>query len=142
MKPSDLIPTQDIDALVKLAHVARREGDRAAALAAFEAAAAANPTRVGLKAEVASELRKLGRLDEAEALLRQALAIDPQHVTRWPSLDILHGGEVTVRQRWLHSRRRRRQIPPMSDLRRSGVQSCASLGGSMRRKCTSAGAGV
>ena len=80
MKPSDLIPTQDIDALVKLAHVARREGDRAAALAAFEAAAAANPTRVGLKAEVATELRTLGRLDEAEALLRQALAIDPLHV--------------------------------------------------------------
>ena len=80
MKPSDLIPTQDIDALVKLAHVARREGDRAAALAAFEAAATANPTRVGLKAEVATELRALGRLDEAEALLRQALAIDPLHV--------------------------------------------------------------
>jgi len=80
VKPSDLTPSQDVDALVKLAHVARREGDRAAALAAFEAAAAANPKRVGLKAEVAAELRAFGRLDEAEAQVRQALAIDPQHV--------------------------------------------------------------
>ena len=30
---------------------------------------------------MASELRELGRLDEAETLLRQALAIEPQHAT-------------------------------------------------------------
>ena len=34
---------------------------------------------MGFKAEAAAELRELGRLDEAEALLRQALAIHPQH---------------------------------------------------------------
>ena len=40
---AELIPTQDGESLTKLAHAARRRGDRAAALAAFEAAAVAVP---------------------------------------------------------------------------------------------------
>ena len=74
---------QNAASLAQLGHIARHQGDRVAALAAFEAAAAANPTHVGLKAAAAAELRELGRLDEADAVLRQALALDPQHL---PSL--------------------------------------------------------
>ena len=83
MEPSNLIPSQDVESLVALAQAAQQQGDRRAALTAFEAAAAAHPARVGLKAEVATELRELGRLDEAEVLLRQALALEPKHI---PSL--------------------------------------------------------
>ena len=82
------IQPKHVSALAELGYVARRRGDRAAALAAFEAAAAADPANVGMKVAAASELRELGRLDEAEALLRQALAIKPQHVScacrAWP----------------------------------------------------------
>ena len=79
MEPTNLVPMQDADALIKLGRAARQQGDRAAALAAFEAAAAARPNQVGLKVETATELRVLGRLDEASALLQQALAIEPDN---------------------------------------------------------------
>jgi tetratricopeptide (TPR) repeat protein len=71
---------QQVDALVELAQIARRRGDRVASLALFEAAAAASPDHAGVKAELASELRELGRLDEAEALLRGVLDCQPQQV--------------------------------------------------------------
>ena len=81
MGATDVYSLQGVEVLVKQAHVARRRGDRAAALAAFQVAMAGDPTRPGLKVEAALELRELGRLDEAEALLRQALTIEPQHIT-------------------------------------------------------------
>src|SRR5262245_37319208 len=56
----------------------RREGDRSAALALFNAAVAARPEHPGAKTEVATELRELGRLEEAEALLRGVLERNPR----------------------------------------------------------------
>ena len=49
-----------------------------AALASFEAASAFDPRQIGVKIEVATELRELGRIDEAEALLRSVLASEPK----------------------------------------------------------------
>jgi tetratricopeptide (TPR) repeat protein len=69
----------NVDALVALGHVARRRGDRAASLAAFEAAAAAAPKHAGVKIEAAADLQALGRLDEAEFLCRQVLEGEPAH---------------------------------------------------------------
>jgi tetratricopeptide (TPR) repeat protein len=69
-----------IAALVELGRVRRRQGDRKAALAAFESAVAARPGHAGLKSEMAAELRELGRLDEAETVLRGVLKGHPQQV--------------------------------------------------------------
>jgi len=55
-------------ALAGLGHTARARGDRAAALAAFQAAAAAYPDNPDLALEAATELRALGRLAEAGAI--------------------------------------------------------------------------
>lgn len=44
---------------------ARARGDRAAALAAFESAAALNGQHIGVKVDIAFELRALGRLEQA-----------------------------------------------------------------------------
>lgn len=64
-------------ALLKLGYLARKRGDRAASLEYFEAAQAAHPRRKRAKLGAAMELRKLSRLDEAEALYRSILADDP-----------------------------------------------------------------
>ena len=58
---------------------ARDRGDRAAALAAFEAAAALCPLHAGIRVEMACELRSLARLDDAEAILRGVLDAEPQN---------------------------------------------------------------
>jgi tetratricopeptide (TPR) repeat protein len=58
---------------------ARSVGDRAGALASYEAAAAADPQRPGVLVDIASVLRELGRLDEAEAALQRLLAVEPLH---------------------------------------------------------------
>src|SRR5262245_39062226 len=58
---------------------ARERGDRAAALAAFEAAAALRPSHVGIRVEIACELRSLACLDQAEAILRGVLDAEPQN---------------------------------------------------------------
>ena len=71
---------QHVDSLVGLAQIARRRSDRGTSLAMFQAAATANPDHAGVKAELASDLRELGRLDEAEAVLRGVLERQPRHV--------------------------------------------------------------
>ena len=77
------IDPKHLPSLMGLGHVARRRGDREAALAVFAEAAAVNPGQAWLKVEAATDLRALGRLDEAEDLLRLVLAVEPRHV---PSL--------------------------------------------------------
>jgi tetratricopeptide (TPR) repeat protein len=74
------VDPHDVGALAELGRVRRRQGDRAAALAAFEAAVAGNSSHAGLKAEMAGELRQLGRLDEAETVLLGVLERQPQQV--------------------------------------------------------------
>uniref|UniRef100_UPI00191EDBF7 tetratricopeptide repeat protein n=1 Tax=Microvirga soli TaxID=1854496 RepID=UPI00191EDBF7 len=70
---------QHAGARIWLGHVARRRGDRAAALTYFEAAAELEPHNLPVKLEVAADLRELGRLDEAEAVLQEILKQAPQH---------------------------------------------------------------
>ena len=82
-----------VGALAELGRVRRRQGDRAAALAAFEAAVAGNPSHAGLQAEMAGDLRELGRLDDAEAVLRGVLDRQPQQ------LDALIGLGYVLRRR-------------------------------------------
>jgi len=60
-----------------LGYCARQRGDRAASLALFQAAAAADPGFTWARMEVAADLRELGRLDEAEAVCRGVLAARP-----------------------------------------------------------------
>ncbi len=61
-----------------LARCARRRGDRQAALIFYEAALALHPSPPpALRVEVASDLRMLGRLDEAEATLEAVLTVAP-----------------------------------------------------------------
>jgi tetratricopeptide (TPR) repeat protein len=67
-------------ALLDLGYLARSRGDQAAALEYFEAARAAQPHKRRPKLEAARELRKLSRLDEAEALYRSVLEQEPTHV--------------------------------------------------------------
>jgi tetratricopeptide (TPR) repeat protein len=57
----------------------RQSGDRAAALAAFEAVIAAHPEHIWAKLEAGVDLRELGRLDEAETMFRRALEAAPEH---------------------------------------------------------------
>jgi tetratricopeptide (TPR) repeat protein len=67
-------------ALLDLGYLARSRGDQAAALEYFEAARAARPQKRRPKLEVARELRKMSRLDEAEALYRSVLEHQPTQV--------------------------------------------------------------
>jgi len=64
-------------AYVGLAHCARRRGDHPTALTHFLAAAEAAPERAVRHFDVGDELRALGRLDEAEAAYRRAIALEP-----------------------------------------------------------------
>jgi Phosphatidylglycerol lysyltransferase, C-terminal/Tetratricopeptide repeat len=66
--------------LLNLGYLARNRGDQAAALEYFEAARAAQPRKRRPKLEAARELRKLSRLDEAEALYRSVLEQQPAQV--------------------------------------------------------------
>lgn len=67
-------------ALLNLGYLARSRGDQAAALEYFEAARAAQPQKGRPKLEAARELRRISRLDEAEALYRSVLEHQPTQV--------------------------------------------------------------
>ncbi len=64
-------------ALLGLGYLARDRGDQAAALAFFEAACMAAPGKTRPKLDAARTLRKLSRLDEAEALYESVLKDRP-----------------------------------------------------------------
>jgi tetratricopeptide (TPR) repeat protein len=66
------------EALLGLGYLARDRGNRSDALACFEAAHAAKPSKTRPKLEAALELRKLNRLDEAEALYKSILEKRPK----------------------------------------------------------------
>lgn len=57
----------------------RQLGDAAAALAAFQAAAAAEPEDLAAKIELGDYLGELGRVDEGEAILREVIRRHPHH---------------------------------------------------------------
>jgi tetratricopeptide (TPR) repeat protein len=64
---------------IGLGYCARQRGDRAASLALFQAAAAADPSFTWARIEMAGDLRELGRLDEAEAVCLEILAEQPNY---------------------------------------------------------------
>lgn len=68
-----------VDRLLETAWSERRRGNHVAALEAFQAAAALDRNRSGIQVELACELRLLGRLDGAEAVLAALLAIEPDN---------------------------------------------------------------
>ena len=67
-------------ALIERGLVRRQRGDNAGAAAAFEAAVAADPQNRNIQVELARDLRALGRLDEADALLGRVLDVDPSKI--------------------------------------------------------------
>src|SRR5215213_2827673 len=62
-----------------LARHARSRGDRTTSLDYFRAALVTDPALILLKIEIATDLRELGRLDEAETVLQEILKQAPQH---------------------------------------------------------------
>jgi tetratricopeptide (TPR) repeat protein len=70
----------------ELGHIARQRGDRAAALAAFEAAIIAHPNHAGFKVQAAFDSRVLGRIEEAKNLCVRALEIDIKNVGAFAEL--------------------------------------------------------
>jgi tetratricopeptide (TPR) repeat protein len=81
----ECVPTQP-HALVGLGMCARRQGDRLRALILFEQAVAGDGNNAWARLEAATELRELGRLDEAEAHCEAVLARDPQNAHALSSL--------------------------------------------------------
>ena len=69
--------------------IARQRGDRQAALACFRAAAALKTDNPWLQHEVATELRELGRHDEAEQACRDLLTLDPSFFPAHRSLGVI-----------------------------------------------------
>jgi tetratricopeptide (TPR) repeat protein len=67
-------------ALANLGKLARRAGDRAAALTYFEAAAKADPQNAWARCDAAAIQQELARPAEAEAIYRSVLEADPKHV--------------------------------------------------------------
>ncbi len=62
---------------IRLGFCARHRNDHAAAAACFERAGGIEPSHIGVRLEMASDLLELGRLDEAEAGFRAVLNITP-----------------------------------------------------------------
>jgi lipopolysaccharide biosynthesis glycosyltransferase/Tfp pilus assembly protein PilF len=67
-------------ALVGLGHIARRRGDRDAALVRFEAASNVDAGNVSVEIEIADLLREMRRLDHAERRYRGVLEASPGHL--------------------------------------------------------------
>ncbi len=67
-------------ALANLGKLARQRGDRAEALAYFEAAAKADPQNAWARCDAAAMLHELARPGEAEAIYKSVLEADPKHV--------------------------------------------------------------
>jgi tetratricopeptide (TPR) repeat protein len=73
-------------ALLNLGECAKLRGDRAAALAFYQAAAEADPTNPWPLAEIAGEHRAAGRWKDAEAAYAKCLVIAPDNVNAWLGL--------------------------------------------------------
>ncbi|MCP1291907.1 tetratricopeptide repeat-containing glycosyltransferase family protein [Chromobacterium sp. S0633] len=80
---------KDWQALANRANARLRQGDSARALDDYLAAAALNPQSVNIKCNLAVLLKELGELELAEALLREALAAEPEHVDAWSNLGVV-----------------------------------------------------
>jgi tetratricopeptide (TPR) repeat protein len=70
---------QHFVALTVLAQVSRKRGDRTASLTYYQTAHSADPSQMFVLLQMGHDLRELGRLDEAEAVLQKLLEHRPQH---------------------------------------------------------------
>jgi tetratricopeptide (TPR) repeat protein len=70
---------QHFVALTISAQVSRKRGDRTASLTYYQAAHSADPSQMFVLLQMGHDLRELGRLDEAEAVLQELLEHRPQH---------------------------------------------------------------
>jgi tetratricopeptide (TPR) repeat protein len=77
----DLLKEQPmlVRALAGMGHIARTRGDQRLSLNYYQAALAADPTRIDLKLKVAGQLRKLLRFRGAGEIYRGILEEDPNH---------------------------------------------------------------
>jgi aspartate beta-hydroxylase len=73
----------DADLLVAAATLAHRRGDMAGAIDALQAARTARPDDGSIGVDLGVALTNAGRLDEAEAALDAALAVDGGHAIGW-----------------------------------------------------------
>jgi tetratricopeptide (TPR) repeat protein len=69
---------QYTEALIERGQLLHQTGDHRGAAEAFRAAAAVAPERVGIRLELARQLRLLGRLDDAETLIDNLIESDPK----------------------------------------------------------------
>jgi predicted Zn-dependent protease len=69
-----------VEAYIGAAHCARRRSDHQASLAHFQALKTVTAVVPWILLEIASDLRTLGRLDEAEIQYHAALALEPEHL--------------------------------------------------------------
>jgi tetratricopeptide (TPR) repeat protein len=77
LEPSSGDVPADAASEIMLGHIARRRGDRQAALARFEAALARDPEHVGAQTQIAIELAHAGRFSEAHGVIGAILAKRP-----------------------------------------------------------------
>ena len=84
----------------ELGKIARRRGDREAALEHFRAAVEADPNHLWAHQEFATELRELGRLDEAEAAFRDIVAKLPASRKAGKGLERFRARAAIGRRRW------------------------------------------
>ena len=80
---------EQVDNIVGLATAARARGDHQAALTQFSAARDLAPHNAWLHLDVATALRALGRLDEAEASCRQILTFQPEFAAAHRTLGVI-----------------------------------------------------
>lgn len=78
-----------VRALAGLGHIAKARGNARLSLAYYQAAVAADPSRTDLKLKIASQLRKLSRLDEAKQAYLGILAEEPDHAVAQAGLEKL-----------------------------------------------------
>lgn len=83
----------DPNLLYVAGNCALARGDERAALDRYERSAAAAPTFVAALANLGFVLRTRQRIDEARAVLRRAVTIEPDHVTAWMNLVSCHVNE-------------------------------------------------
>jgi tetratricopeptide (TPR) repeat protein len=104
------------EALLGLGYLARDRSDHATALGLFEAAIASQPKKNRPKLDAALALRKLSRLDEAEALYESVLKNRPNHAGALAGLGRVAQARGNVRSALAYYRAAATSSPDRQDL--------------------------
>src|SRR5687767_1997806 len=78
-KNTRLRMSPELKTWLDFAQQARSRGEYSASLEYLQATSGLHPDHLQVKMEIAADLRELGRLDEAEAALREVIERKPQH---------------------------------------------------------------